>query len=116
MKEEKGQFGSRSEETPSKYNKVYEGIIGRSLQTSCIHHSSIIGTLKGFVQRLGVDYALFNPSIVYSPDGTAHVGKKIPSELIMPFDAVRSLRPSNLSKWIKEYNNEIERKKEKGKI
>jgi hypothetical protein len=97
-------FGDRENDSSSIYTQVYGHLLGKSRAVFGVHNNSLVGILKGFTQRHGVDYALFKPSIVYSADGKAHVNKRETQELKMPFDALRPIHPSDLEEWATAYN------------
>ena len=109
-------FGIGSDVDENPYNEVYSNEIGKNRYCSSLHHSAVSGTLRGFVNRHGIDYAVFQPSIVYDPEGRAHINRADAQELIMPFDTLRPIFPGSLEGWAKKYNSELQRKKKKEKI
>jgi len=57
----------------------------------------------------GVDYAIFNPSIVYSAANRAFVSNSSNSKLVMPAVVVRPII-GTLEEWVNAYNAETEKK------
>jgi len=69
--------------------------------------ASVTGVYIG-TQRdsFGVDYAIFNPSVIYSSDGLMMIdSSSLPTKLIMPLIAMRPISGS-LDEWIIGYNTQ----------
>ncbi|MEI7718432.1 MAG: hypothetical protein WCI72_01075 [archaeon] len=74
---------------PGNYSNQWGGVVGVYIGTERDKH--------------GVDYALFNPSIIYSVDNHAIVDRSKNSKLIMPLVVIRPLTCS-LEEWAKRLN------------
>lgn len=108
-------FRKETDGDKSLYNEVYKDIIKNNMFASSTHNSSVVGTLRGFIRRHGVDYAVFQPSIVYEPSNKARVNKQESQELMMPFEIIRPIYPNDLEKWVKQQNKTQKEKEAKSK-
>jgi hypothetical protein len=57
----------------------------------------------------GVDYAIFNPYVVYLPNERAVVSSSINGKLMMPLFSLKALG-GTLEEWVAKYNETKERK------